>query len=63
MKSIEKKSLWEKSIHSFTMFDTTDNPNIRELKTEEGFSAKLILSLQKAKVKSTEQCRKSFLCF
>lgn len=50
-----RKSLWEKSLRSFTMVGPVDNSNIREIKSEEGLSPKLIISLQKAKVKSTEK--------
>lgn len=49
-----KKSLWEKSISSFTMVGPEGNPNIREIKSEEGLPPKLIRSLQKAKLASTK---------
>jgi hypothetical protein len=49
-----RKTLWEKSIASFTMVGPKDNPNIREIKSEEGLSPKLIAALQKAKIASTK---------
>ena len=49
-----KKTLWDKSIASFTIVGPEGNPNIREINTEEGLSLELITSLQKAKVASTK---------
>ncbi len=50
----KRKTLWEKSIESFTMVGPKDNPNIREIKSEYGLSPKLITALQKAKLASTK---------